>query len=357
MRWVKWSYLMLIPWFNQCQRTDITVTPQQRDWVESVYASSKVEARDQYEHRAEVNGRLVSYAVKEGDVVQAGQLIAVLDGVVYEDRLNIARTQRELAVATQSKLKELQNQIQQSKISLIKDSTDFERQKRLYTEGGIGSQSQLEFQKLKYEQGSLFLASLHARYSALSGEVQAQLKQADHNIRLAKNQLNAYYVYALKSGKVYELHAEIGDLVGPQQPIAFIGNSVDFLVEMEIDERDISKIQRGQEVIVKLDAYPQTVQAEIVHISQRLDAQSQTFHAKAQLKGTLPSLYPGLTAESNIIIQRKKRVWVLPARAVNESGVIETSQGTKTVKTGLRNTQWVEILSGVDANTQIILPR
>lgn len=352
------GFIPLIGFFFliSCQSDSNFIKAEKRDWIESIYASSKVQALNQYAHHSDVTGRLMQYYVKEGDTVEAGDLIAEIDGVNSETRLKIAKSQREQALSSKSRIDELHYQIIISKNALIQDSTDFFRQKRLY-KSGVGNKVQLEQRELKYAQTQAQLASLQKRYQSLQNEINAQLKQSEQNVELAKNQLNSYRIYALRKGRVYELRGIEGELISPQQPIALIGDSEQFLVEMEIDERDISKIELAQEVIVKLDAYPNTFKAKLSSISPHLDAQTQTFHAEAIFTSSHPKFYPGLTAESNIILQKKSQVLVVPASVLIDENTIETSQGKKTIAVGLRNSQFVEVVSGIDENTEIIVPK
>ena len=342
--------------FISCQSNTESIKAEKRDWVESIYASSKVQSVNQYAHYAEVSGRLLRYHVREGDTVNAGDLIAELDGVNLETRLKIAQYQRDQVSSNQSRIQELRLQIETAQNQLNRDSSDFASQQRLL-KSGVGSKSQRDLRQLKYQQSQSQFRSLTLRLRSLQEEIYAQLKQSQQNVALAKNQRDAFRIYAIRKGRIYELRATTGELVSPQQPIALIGDAQQFLVEMEIDERDISKISEGQEVIVKLDAYSETFRAKISSISPHLDAQTQTFHAEARFEGLHPAFYPGLTAESNIIIQKKNQVWVVPLKALLENQYIETSQGKKKVTTGLRNAQFVEITSGIDAQTEILLPQ
>lgn len=350
------TLLLWVSLFISCQSNTQSIKAEKRDWVESIYASSKVQSVNQYAHYAEVSGRLLRYHVLEGDTVNAGDLIAELDGVNLETRLKIAQYQRDQVSSNQSRIQELRLQIETAQKQLNRDSSDFASQQRLF-KSGIGSQSQRDLRELKYQQSQSQFRSLNLRLRSLQEEIYAQLKQSQQNVALAQNQRDAYRIYAIRRGRIYELRAKTGEMVSLQQPIALIGDAQQFLVEMEIDERDISKIKEGQEVIVKLDAYKETFKARISSISPYLDAQTQTFHAEARFEGLHPTFYPGLTAESNIILQKKNQVWVVPLKALIENQYIETSQGKKKVTTGLRNAQFVEITSGIDTEMEIILPQ
>ena len=350
------TLLLWVSLFISCQSNTESIKVEKRDWVESIYASSKVQSVNQYAHYAEVSGRLIRYHVREGDTVNAGDLIAELDGVNLETRLKIAQYQRDQVSSNQSRIQELRLQIETAQNQLNRDSSDFASQQRLF-KSGIGSQSQRDLRELKYQQSKSQFLSLNLRLRSLQEEIYAQLKQSQQNVALAQNQRDAYRIYAIRRGRIYELRTKTGEMVSLQQPIALIGDVQQFLVEMEIDERDISKIKEGQEVIVKLDAYKETFKARISSISPYLDAQTQTFHAEARFEGLHPTFYPGLTAESNIILQKKNQVWVVPLKALIENQYIETSQGKKKVTTGLRNAQFVEITSGIDTEIEIILPQ
>jgi RND family efflux transporter MFP subunit len=341
---------------QSCGAGDEVVYPQKRDWVESVYASSRIEATDQYQLFPELSGRLLEYRVKVGDLVQSGDLIAVLDGVIFEDRLHVAEAQKALAQTGKWRLEELKTQGQQAKAAWIHDSLNFERQDRLFSKG-IGSRTTWENTRLKWIQSKYQYESHLYRYQSFSEEVKAQLRQAEQNVHLAKNQLNLYHLYAIRSGKIYELNTEIGELVHPQQGVALIGAPDKFLVEMEIDERDITKIKEGQEVVVKLDAFPKTYRARVHQISQNLDVQTQTFHAQAIFTESLPPFFPGLTAESNIVLQQKRGVMVIPRRALIHGNKVLTKQGEKQIRIGLKNTQWVEVLEGIRENEELIISK
>ena len=356
MHLFKIAPIVAILFLHSCGPDTESVKVEKRDWVESIYASSKVQSANQYAQYPEVAGRLVRYHVQEGDTVKAGQLIAELDGVDLGTRLKIAQAQEAQIAASRLKIRELELQITTTEFLYKKDSIDYFRQKRLYETRGVGSLSALETRQLKFKQSTGQLMGLKTRLKALKEEINAQSKQSSQNVELAKSQLRSYQIYAYQSGRIYEMSINAGELVSPQRPIALIGDVNKFLVEMEIDERDISRIKIGQEVVVKLDAYPNTIRAEISRISPNLDPGTQTFHAEAVFIGEHDPLYPGLTAESNIILKTRKETLVIPVEALTSDSTINTTTGEKTIKTGLRNTQYIEVLSGIDENTEILIP-
>ncbi|MDA1111679.1 MAG: biotin/lipoyl-binding protein, partial [Bacteroidetes bacterium] len=62
-----------------CQSKQETYTIESKPIVESVYASARLRAEGQYDLSTAVGGRVIALLKKEGDQVQAGELIAVLE--------------------------------------------------------------------------------------------------------------------------------------------------------------------------------------------------------------------------------------------------------------------------------------
>ena len=70
-----------------------------------------------------------------------------------------------------------------------------------------------------------------------------------------------------------------------------------------------------------------------------------------------PVLYPNLTLEANIVIQRKENALTLPrAFIVNENQVITSAGDTLIVQLGIKDYQKAEIISGLDEKTEVKRP-
>ena len=62
-----------------CGKKGETLSPSNQEIVESVYASAKIKAYQQYSQKVSMGGKLLNYFVSEGDLVKAGQPIAQLE--------------------------------------------------------------------------------------------------------------------------------------------------------------------------------------------------------------------------------------------------------------------------------------
>ena len=341
--------------FLGCQSDQEWIHPQKKEIIESVYASSKILSENQYEHRLEVSARLLEYRVKEGDAVKAGEVIALLRSNQAKSNLKSAEAQLGSARASKEQLQELSYQIETARLQMVQDSIDFERQQSLFNQS-IGSRSNLEARRLKMVASKNQYRALQKRFNYSRAQINAGLTQAKLNLELAKDNSSLFVVTALNDGRVFSLPSEIGELINPQQVFAIIGDEKNFIVQMEIDERDISDIELGQEVIVKMDAYPDTYRASVSKIIPTLNARTQTFLAEAVFTDSIPALFPGLTAESNIILNRKKNALVIPKRVLLSPNTVETQDGVIELGVGLSNNEWVEVLSGITESDKILTP-
>ena len=73
---------------------------------------------------------------------------------------------------------------------------------------------------------------------------------------------------------------------------------------------------------------------------------------------TLPNIFAGTNIEANIIIQERKDVLCIPKTLLlpGDSVLVKTSKGKQKVKIkkGIENFEYAEVLSGIDASTEII---
>jgi multidrug efflux pump subunit AcrA (membrane-fusion protein) len=68
------------------------------------------------------------------------------------------------------------------------------------------------------------------------------------------------------------------------------------------------------------------------------------------------TLYPGLSAEVNIVIAQKPKALLIPIGSLEKNNIVKTPDGEVSVKTGLKNLEFVEILEGLNEKSQILIP-
>ncbi|MDF2158573.1 efflux RND transporter periplasmic adaptor subunit [Algoriphagus sp. CAU 1675] len=335
------------------------IHPEVRTITESVYASGLIKAKNQYEAFALGSGPIEEIFVSEGDTVEVGTPIMK----IFSEREKLNRESAELARAyadlnaNQSKLLDLELTIELAKSKMKNDSLLFIRQKSLWDQG-IGKAIELEQRELAYINSKSAYESALLRYSDLKREIEFNSKSASKNLAISEALEDEYLLKSDIEGKVYSILKEKGEMVSPQTPLAVIGSSTEFILELQVDEYDIAKVKLGQKVIVRMDSYPDEIfEAEVSKIYPIMDSKSKSFTVEAEFITVPKSLYPNLTLEANVVTQTKENTLVIPRNYLfEEEKVITESEDTLQVKTGIKTYQYAEILEGIDTSTGLIPP-
>ncbi len=177
-----------------------------------------------------------------------------------------------------------------------------------------------------------------------------QLTRAQQNVGRMKSFIN---------GIVYDIYKEQGDLVNPNQPLALIGAG-DMIAKLSVDEDDLDKVYEGQQVLITMDAYEEKVfKAHIKKVYPVLNKVEQSFRVDAVFDETLPVGIYGLNLEANIVIAENKEVMVIPRSALLKGDSVWVKKDKEEVKvpvkTGIADDEWVEIKSGLDKSSTIIV--
>ncbi|MBT8264514.1 MAG: HlyD family secretion protein, partial [Muriicola sp.] len=248
----------LILCLASCGNNRDKILPVKTTLTESVYSSVTIQPDSLYKAFAAVGGILDRNLVEEGEEVPKGSSIAQIINSTPKLNTENARLNLQLArnnyLGNNAVLKSIKEQINAAKLQVKNDSVNYYRQKSLWKQN-IGSQIEFDNRKLAFELSGNNLSFLESNYEQMRNELETKYKQAQNNY---KTSLIATKDFAVKSkihGTVYALYKNPGEIVTTMEPIASVGSSSDFIIEMLVDEVDIVKIRLGQMALVTLDAY------------------------------------------------------------------------------------------------------
>jgi len=240
--------------------------------------------------RSSVSGYIKNIYFKDNEHVKKGQLLIEIDETELKTKVAQAQAALENARANllsvsknantgsknatafeQSSLASEQN-VEAAKIKWLKLQEDFKRINNLYN-ANVSTKSQydaakadVDVAKAQYEVAVNNYKSSQAQSSGAYSQVDAQLaqislaqalvRQRETELTLAKTQLGYAQVEAPREGIISRRSVENGQYITLGQPLCSEVDKEDFWVLANFKETQMKKLQLGQEVDIKLDAYP-----------------------------------------------------------------------------------------------------
>ncbi|MGQ9556710.1 MAG: HlyD family secretion protein [Desulfurispora sp.] len=255
--------------------------------------SGTVEATE-YNVSSKIPGRLLEMKVREGDTVQAGQVVAVLDSKELQAKekellaqisaaqagLDQANTSTSLQdQSTAAALEQARATLQRARADLEVTEKTRQRLEALYAEGAISAQ-QLDEVRARAQAARAAVDQAQAAVNqALSARLQVQLGQDNvataraklAQARAALEQVRANLqettIKAPAAGTVTEVNVEIGELVSTGLPIMVISDFQHNHVNVKVPQDIVQNLQTGQKARLTLG---KTVYAgRIVDISRK----------------------------------------------------------------------------------------
>lgn len=362
MKSLKITLCFLVVIFAACRDKSVSISPISGTITESVYAAGRVKAVNQYTVLATVNGILQNIKANAGDSVKQGQILFEIENKATALNSENARLMLELSQENNrkgsDKLQEMELNKNLAYDKYLLDSSLYIRQKKLWDER-IGTQMDFDNRRLAFtaSRDNYFAAS--SRFNQLKIALENELKRSKVNYNLTEKLQNDYSIKSDLTGKLYDVLKEKGELVTPQTPLAIVGDADHFLMELEVDENDITKVHVGQTAIVTMDSYKgQAMEATVTKIYPIMNQRSRTFRIEANFNHPPKELYPNLSVETNIVIQTRSNVITIPKEYLVEGKyVLVNKTEKKEVMVGLRDYKKVEITEGLSKEDKIYLPK
>lgn len=374
-------------WFGKEETILVAVEKaKRRDIIETITANGKVQPETEVIISPDVSGEIVDLKVKEGDMVNLGQLLARIKPEVY-----ISARDRSLAAVNSSKAR-----FSQAEAQFIQKELDYNRNKKLWEQQAI-SEAVYETALSAYQVAKAELDA--AKYSVKSAE--AALAESQENLTKTS-------IYAPMTGTVSMLLVEQGErVVGAQMmtgtEMMRIADLDRMEVMVEVNENDIVSVNMADTALIEVDAFlGQKFKGIVTEIANSAKTTGLTtdqvtnFEVKIfLLRESYQTLYdegyvnpfrPGMSATVDIMTEIESDVLSIPIQAVTtrsdsslaegseeleESEEVEESSEEELnevvfmvndeskaefikIKTGIQDNNFIQILEGIEEDDEII---
>jgi RND family efflux transporter MFP subunit len=306
------------------------------DWLEAV---GTVRAAQSAQIASQTMGNIVEIRAQEGDRVQGGQILAVID-----DSQSRAATEQSAAAVTAA-----QKEVSSAESELALAESTLKRYQQLYEKKSISPQ---EFDEIKARSQ----AAEARRDMARASEAQASAALTQSRTSLANTQIRAPF-----AGVVTEKKADTGTFASPGMLLFTLEDTRSYRLEAIVDESDIRLVRVGEAVPVLLDSLESAeFRGKVAQIVPAADPASRGFLVKIELPADA-RMRSGLFGRARIS-RGARPTLLIPRTTIVERGqlrgvfVIDANQiaQLRYITLGKASGEKVEVLSGLQAGEKLI---
>ncbi len=262
-----------------------------------------------------IGGVIDKIYVKEGQQVQAGQVLATLN------------------------MTEIEAQVNQARLSYEKSERDLERVRNMLRDTAATlEQFQNASTGFDLARQSLDIARFNSKFAKISSPV---------------------------AGTVIRKMMNEGEMTGPGSPVLVLisNRKTDWVARVGVSDRDWARLKPGDKAEIQLDAYPdESFPGAVTFLSQVADPVTHLYDVEIKLTGIVPRMAAGLFAKVLVWPSQSRSYRVIPVEALLEGHgqegfvfVAENGKARKVpVKIGYLDREKVLLTGGLDSISQVI---
>ena len=333
--------------------------------VQAFYATGTIQPRREYPIKSNTAGTLVKVLVDKGAKVKAGDVLALVNDPLIQykvDRSKAELDEQKLRAdeKTSPVLTEFDSKILAMQDMLAIANRDLERQKEL-SKNNAGSSTDTDRATDKVKERWSTIESLKAQRAAKVLELKRMVDVAQAVLDSAISDQAQQTLHAPIDGVVLDRPTSQGTRVAINDIVMRIANvdKGNLVMRAQVDEEDIVTASIGQIVRMNLYAFDkQAISGKVVQIYDEADKDRRTFEVDVAFDDPNLRLSPGMTGELAFVIAEKATASVLPSQAMQGEDIYVVKDNhafKKKPVIGLKSVERIEILSGLDANDQVIL--
>ncbi|WP_439181476.1 efflux RND transporter periplasmic adaptor subunit [Carboxylicivirga taeanensis] len=367
-------------WIGQdYQEKVLAEKAQLRTITETITANGKIKPMVEVKISSDVSGEILELLIEEGEEVKRGQVLARIQPDIYQRNYE----------KMQASVKSAEANVLQAKAQLQQKKLSYERNLELWEDKTI-SEADFELVESEYQIAKANISS-----------AEAALRNSRASLNEAKDNLNKTTIYAPMGGTISRLNVEKGErVVGTAQfegtEMMTLANLNQMEVLVDVNENDIIRVSHNDTCLIEVDAYlKQKFKGIVTQIANSAKTegisadQITNFEVRVLI---LPESYehlvsdkaentypfrPGMSATVDIQTNTRYNTLTIPIQSVTTRTEISKNDTTQQVTDkdkrievvfvvengkarqqevvpGIQNTQFIEILEGLNEDAEVI---
>lgn len=318
----------------------------------------------------------------EGDVVKAGDFLVQFDQTQARQQYDEKNNEYLNALAElESKKASIASNIAQLQSALLTQEYSHEQAKLRYEQMKFEAEAKRREQEINLRKAELALTQAREKIESQKKIDEADLEKAHLQVERAKLQMqeaerdlqsltltapiDGLVVYKEIWGPSGRAKVKVGDTPWRGMPLIEIPDLSVMQVKTNVNEVDVSRVAKGQQVRIKLDALPEpefygTVSQIATLASRKRNSNIKEFEVHVLVDGSDPRLKPGMSASLEIVTDKIDSAISVPLESVFEKDgqtivYLAGSNKPVEVEVGQKNADFVVIASGLSAGQRICL--
>ena len=351
------------------------VVVTQGTMVQSVVTTGRIASVARNDIASQSTARIEAILVREGDTVQAQQVLVRL----RDDEASANLTQARAAVAeARGKIRQLATvqepvstqQLEQARAADTQAVRELERARDLLKQGFVSQSRVDDAQRAATAsaaavRGATAQAAGNGSSGAEAALAQSRLEQALAAEKAAATRLDQLSLRSPAAGTVISRAADPGDTAQIGRAILTLVSGDETRIQASVDEKNLGYLKLNQTARATADAYPERpFDAVLTFIAPAVDAQRGTVDLKLRVDKAVDYLRPDMTVSVEIITAQEPSAIKLPTDAVRRDAngavfalVNRDGRAEKVSLTlGLRGIGSTQVVKGLAAGDRVITP-
>ena len=342
----------------------VAAAPLSRGDVTAVLSlSGPVSGTESADVVSNLHSEVLQIMVKEGDRVEKGQILALIDSSDAQKAVDIAQNSYDLAVSEYNEnIRDTQHRYEKAIQDYNTAKLNYDRNKVLFDAGDISS-AELETASNALKDAARERDSFTVeKGKALPDKsYELKMKSAQFELEQKKKDLENAEVKSPIAGTVVRVNSKVGqfaDKPEDEKPMFIVENLDNLEMEIAVSEYSISKVRVGQKAQIDADILNgKSEEGEVISISPTGEEKGggsteRVVPATIQIKGGAANgLMAGITAKASLITGEAKDVFTVP-----QTALVTGEDGTLSVAAidGTNNTiHMIPVTTGVESDLEV----
>lgn len=296
-----------------------------------ISVKSPLEGIEKAEVASPLNYEIIDIKVKEGDIVEKGQVLAVLDSEELEKQIEFEENQIELSkLETEDSIRVMQIEYDKAFSNLKELEEAYLQNKELYENGVITEEA---FKKVENNLADSKISI--ESYNAVNGKIvmtQADKKRIEiqeKQLQLKKEDLEKVHIKSPIDGTVTRVNVNIGRYAKDTEngaPMFIVENLEKLQMKVAVSEFDVGKIKLNQEAEIYSDIlgkeFAKGIIARISPTAEQKDnnTMERVIPVLIDITEKPENLIAGVIANAKIKTEKRENTFAVPSGAIVQDG-------------------------------------